>query len=188
MRPVERETVLPASRGRILARDGTVLAYDRTIQAVAVHYRWLQDPPDEHWLRATVRARLSRGDRQNAQRLAAEKAKVLAERADLMCRLAKLCGLSSPQLAARTRRIQARVERIAAGANRRRQSEAAEIAGPDESWAARIRRLLLEEPPPPRIIVAEELAYHVVTDDAPAVVVTELKAHPIVIRARRSSS
>ncbi len=31
LRPVERETVLPASRGRILARDGTVLACDRTI-------------------------------------------------------------------------------------------------------------------------------------------------------------
>ena len=60
LRPVEKETVLPASRGRILARDGTVLACDRTITAVAVHYRWLQDPPDERWLRTTVR-RGSRG-------------------------------------------------------------------------------------------------------------------------------
>ncbi len=91
-------------------------------------------------------------------------------------------------MAARTRRIQVRVERIAAGANRRRQSEAAETAGPDESWAARIRRLLLEEPPAPRIIVAEELAYHVVADDVPAAVVTEIKPTLIVIRVRRSSS
>ena len=177
LRPVEKETTLPAPRGRILARDGTVLAYDRTTQAVAVHYRWLQNPPDERWLRTTVRARLSRGERQNGQKLAAEKAKVLAERADLMCGLAKLCGLSSSQLAARTRRIQVRAEHIAAAANRRRQSETTETAGPDESWAVRIRRLLLEDPPPPRIIVAEELAYHVVADDVPAAVVTEIQAH-----------
>ncbi len=31
LRPIERETVLPAARGRILARDGTVLAYDRAV-------------------------------------------------------------------------------------------------------------------------------------------------------------
>ena len=100
-----------------------------------------------------------------------------AERADLMDRLAKLCGLSAKQWAARTRRIQLRVERIAAGANRRRQAEMAEPAGTDESWAARIRRLLLEKPPAPRIIVAEELACHVVTDDVPAPVADEIKTH-----------
>jgi penicillin-binding protein 2 len=177
LRPLGRQMVLPASRGRILARDGTVLACDRTVAAVAVNYRWLQDPPDERWLRTTAGARLARGDRQNAQKLAAEKAKVRAERADLMDRLAKLCGLSAKQWAARTRRIQLRVERIAAGANRRRQAEMAEPAGTDESLAARIRRLLLEEPPAPRIIVAEELACHVVTDDVPATVADEIKTH-----------
>ncbi len=177
LRPIDKETLLPAARGRILARDGTLLAYDRTVEAVAVHYRWLQDPPDERWFRTIVRARLSRGDRQNTQQLAAEKAKVLAERTDLMRRLAKLCGLSAEQLATRARRIQLRVEHIAAGANRRRQSETDEIAAMDESWAVRIRRLLLEEPPPRRITVAEELACHVVADDVPAAVLTEIKAH-----------
>ncbi len=177
LRPVEKETVLPAARGRILARDGTLLAYDRVIEAVTVHYRWLQDPPDERWLRTTARGRLSRGDRQNARKLAAEKAKVLAERADLMSWLAKSCGLSAEQLAARTRRIQVRVERIAAGANRRRQAETAETAGTDDSWAVRVRRLLLEEPPAPPVTVAEELAYHAVADDVPAAVVSEIKAH-----------
>jgi penicillin-binding protein 2 len=177
LRPVEKEMILPASRGRILARDGTVLAYDRTIEAVAVHYRSLQDPPDGHWLRTTARARLSRGDRQNTQKLAAEMAKVLVERTDLMGRLAKLCGLSTQQLAARTRRIQVRVERIAASANRRRRSETAETAGADESWAVHIRRLLLEDPPAPRITVAEELAYHVVANDVPTAVVGEINAH-----------
>ena len=56
LRPIERETVLPAARGRILARDGTVLAYDRAVQAVAVEYRWLEEPADNGWLLARARA------------------------------------------------------------------------------------------------------------------------------------
>ena len=67
--------MLPAARGRILARDGTVLACDETIRAVAVEYRWLQDPPDERWLRNMARMRLPKADRKNAEKLAAEKAK-----------------------------------------------------------------------------------------------------------------
>ena len=50
LRPTAKEIVLPAARGRILARDGTVLACDETIRAVAVEYRWLQEPPDQRWL------------------------------------------------------------------------------------------------------------------------------------------
>src|SRR5947207_2198794 len=40
-RPVEKMVALPAERGRILARDGTVLAADREAQALAIHYRYL---------------------------------------------------------------------------------------------------------------------------------------------------
>ena len=39
LRPNRREKPLPAARGRILARDGTVLACDREVAAVAVEYR-----------------------------------------------------------------------------------------------------------------------------------------------------
>ena len=177
LRPVEKRTVLPAPRGRILARDGAPLAYDQTIRAVAVDYRWLQDPPDGRWLRATARARLAKADRKNAQKLASAEAAVLAERVDLAQRLAKLCGLSPQQWAARTRQIQARVERIAAGANRRRQSMAASADDAEEGWAERIRRLLLEDPPPPPVTVAEELAHHVVADDVTAAVVSEINDH-----------
>jgi len=41
-KPLRRETQLPGVRGRILAGDGTVLAYDRQVPAVAVHYRHLE--------------------------------------------------------------------------------------------------------------------------------------------------
>ena len=176
LRPAEKTIILPAARGRIVARDGTTLACDRAIQAVAVQYRWLQNPPDARWLRATARARLGKADRKNAEKLAAQEARAKAERAALAERLAKLCDLMPEQWAARTQTIQARVERIAAGANRRRQS-AAELGDTDPSWPARLRRLLTEDPPPEPITVAEELAYHVVVRDVPAAVVEEIRAN-----------
>jgi len=123
LRPIERETALPALRGRILARDGASLAHDQTIQAVAVQYRWLQEPSDARWLRTTARARLAKADRRNAQKLATAQASVLVDRAEAAERLAKLCGLSPSQWTARIRQIQDRVERIAANANRPRPSK-----------------------------------------------------------------
>ena len=114
LRPAEKKTVLPAPRGRILARDGTSWPAIRPIQAVAVQYRWLQDPPDERWLRPWF----VRGCRKPIARTPTSwppsGPTCLAERADAARRLAELCGLSPEQWAARARRIQARVERIAA--------------------------------------------------------------------------
>jgi penicillin-binding protein 2 len=177
LRPVEKQTVLPAARGRILARDGTALACDRKVRTVAVQYRWLQEPPNAGWLRVTTRARMSKANRKDAAKVAAEQAKVLAERVELARQLARLCGLSPEQWAARAKQIQTRVQRIADSANRRRQSEAASSSDAlsNDSWAARLRRLLLEDPPPPRIVVAEELDYHVMADDAPPAAVAEIE-------------
>jgi penicillin-binding protein 2 len=177
MRPIEKTIVLPAPRGRILARDGTVLAYDRTIHALAVEYRWLQEPPDERWLRNTVRSRLPKSDRKNAAKVAAENAKLLAERGDLAKRLAKLCGLSPEQWNARTRKIQSRIERIAESANLRRPAAVAEAEKADDSWAIRVRRLLLDDPPTPRIVVKEELEPQVVVEDVAPAVVSEISGH-----------
>lgn len=178
LRPAEKKTVLPAPRGRILSRDGAILACDQTVQAVAVQYRWLQDPPDDHWLRTVVRSRLSKTDRRNVDKLATQRAAFLAERADTARRLADLCGLSPQQWAARSLRIQTRVERIAQSTNSRRELAAAEQERADDSWTVRLRRLLLEEPPPPRIVVAEELNYHVMAEGVPAAAIAEIEAHP----------
>ena len=49
--PLVRQSSLPGVRGRILARDGAVLAHDRRVRTLAVHYRYLQRPPDPQWLR-----------------------------------------------------------------------------------------------------------------------------------------
>ena len=130
LRPIAKETVLPAARGRILARDGSVLACDETIRAVAVEYRWLQEPPDQRWLRNMVRMRLTKADRRNAEKFGAKKATVIAERVELTRRLAKLCGLSPSQWAVRTRKIQTRVERISELVNSRRGSTVAQRTRP----------------------------------------------------------
>ena len=53
-RAIETTVPLPARRGRILDRRGAVLADDRTVESVAVHYRWLEQPPDPRWLRSMV--------------------------------------------------------------------------------------------------------------------------------------
>jgi penicillin-binding protein 2 len=175
LRPIARETILPAARGRILARDGTVLACDETIRAVAVEYRWLQEPPDERWLRNMVRMQMPKTERRNAEKFAAEKAKVTAERADLVQRLAKLCGLSEDQWSARTRRIQTRVERICASINDGRASETTPPEKADDSWATRVRRLLLDDPPPPRKVAKEEVQSHVVVEDVSSAVVLDIQ-------------
>jgi penicillin-binding protein 2 len=166
-KPLRREHVLPGVRGRILSHDGTVLAYDKQVAAVAVQYRWLEEPADARWLRSRVRERLTRAERKDPQRVADEEQRVLAERADLAGRLARLCGLTSEQWAARARQVQSRVERIAESVNARRDSD-------------------------DRVTIAEESDYHVMAEDLPLAVTAEIEGRPdrypgvtIVQRTRR---
>jgi len=202
--PLERRHSLPGVRGRILAHDGTVLAYDKKILALAVQYRYLQQPPDPRWLRAAARARLPKVQRRDAQSLAAAEDQLRSERADLARRLAGLCSLSDVQWEQRARRIQARVERIAEGVNCRRLAEA---AAPTEDppaevstsffaslarWIEDSVRASLDEATPPRIAVAEESDYHVMAEDLPLGVVAQIEGYPqeypgvkIVERTRR---
>lgn len=214
-RPLKRTTSLPGIRGRILARDGTVLAYDKRVLALAVHYRYLQQPPDPRWLRFAARARLSPAQREDPQRVAAEQSRVNAQRAQLRRRLARLCNLSAQQWSGRARRIQARVERIAASVNRRRAGTSspdgppwspARPSGGGSGWPCdlglpgRIGRVLrqalrasLDDPPSAPVIVAEQLDYHVVAEGLPLAVVAEIEGHPgrypgvkIIQRTRRA--
>jgi penicillin-binding protein 2 len=184
--PLRRQISLPGVRGRILARDGTVLAYDRKILALAVHYRYLQQPPDDGWLRREARSRLSPAERKDPQRVAAEEAQLLAERDDLARRLTELCGVSSEEWNRRAGRIQSRVERIAEAANRRRRTDTSDPETPPQpppgSLLGRIGWLLaeslqasLDDLPPPRITVAEELDYHVMAEGVPLAVVAEIE-------------
>jgi penicillin-binding protein 2 len=203
-KPIERQISLPGVRGRILACDGTVLARDEKVLALAVHYRYLQQPPDAGWLQREARSRLTRAERKDPQQVSAEQAQVLAQRDDLARRLVTLCGVSTEEWNRRAGRIQTRVERIAEAANRRQQTDAAQPDAPSQPPPAtvlgRIGRLLaegwqvsLDELRPPRITVAEELDYHVMAEGVPLAVVAEIEGHPeqypdvkMVQRARRA--
>ncbi len=112
-RPLVRLEVLPGVRGRILAASGEVLACDRQVLCLAVHYRCLEDPVNPAWLRQMARSRLSRAQRGRPERVAAAEAEVRAECTQTSRRLAEVCGLSASQWTSRARQIQSRVQRIA---------------------------------------------------------------------------
>jgi penicillin-binding protein 2 len=200
--PIERTVALRPDRGRIVARDGTVLAEDRTARAVAVQFRYLENPPDATWLNRLVRARLSRSERKDRARVAVMEAAVRGELADTRRLLARLCGISESEWQARTDRIQRRVHALAARVDRQRldrfqerQAQIAVEAAADELNLGAILAGLFAPPeplPPPPVIVAEETAYHRVAADVSPEACREIKNHPqefpgvkIVAYARR---
>ncbi|MBN1587879.1 MAG: hypothetical protein JW888_00025 [Pirellulales bacterium] len=172
---VEREDV-PSTRGRILSRDGTVLAHDKRVISLAVRYRYLENPPEATWLRSMARSRLSREARRDPKRVAAEQRRVRRECRDLQWQLASLCGLSTTDWNRRAAEVQIRVERIAESVNRRRR----------ETIERHERRRTLfdrwfgtaDEPRDERTIVREELDYHVMAENVPLSVVAEIEGHP----------
>ena len=209
-RPLVRRKSVPGVRGRILARNGTVLAYDKKILALAVHYRYLEEPPNPRWLRLAARRRLSSQDRKNPRLVAEEEAHVCRERIELARRLTELTGISADVWSRRAGQIQSRVERIARSVNRRRRSAFESPAAdanfaPDtgtqseRSYAARIRSFVLDmleasvdDSPPERITVAEELDYHVIVEDVSMAMAVRIEGNPerypgvrIVQRRRR---
>src|SRR6267154_4329273 len=82
-RTSERFEPIPSHDGRILAAGGEVLAEDREVFALNVHYRWLEDPPDARWLRGMALSRLDRQARRDPQQVAREEERVLTMRHDL---------------------------------------------------------------------------------------------------------
>lgn len=190
-RPLVRVKGVPGVRGRILARDGTVLAYDKKVACLAVHYRYLEEPPEARWLRRTARARLTGPQRRDPHHVALEQLRVEAERTAMAQRVARLCGLSMAQWRARAQRIQARVERIAAAVNRRARGTGDKGQGSEvahglaagrvprfQAWLWELLRATMDEPPAEPITVAEQRDYHVMVEDLPLDVVAEIEAHP----------
>ena len=185
LRPIQREKPLSAARGRILARDGTVLACDRQVAAVAVDYRWLEDPPRRAWLEQQARQRLPRDQRRNSVRLAEEVEKLRQQRDDLHRRLAAFCGVDAVQWQARMRRVQERVERIAADTRRRQLEAVLAVPSPPDnaSWPDRLSAALRDifglahDALPAVVTVAEELSEHVLAEDIPAPAAAEIQAH-----------
>jgi penicillin-binding protein 2 len=186
--PAVRERPTSTIRGRILARDGTVLAYDHPLASLAIDYRWLEQPSQPRWLRQTARARLSTADRRNASRLAAAQQEILAERKVLITRLAALCQLSDDQFELRRERIQTRIEAISAHVSARQSQHDDSInqaAEPDDStsWLTWLGRSITDalfssdEMSRSSPTVAEELTDHVVFEGLSLEAVTEIESH-----------
>jgi penicillin-binding protein 2 len=181
----QRIVELPAPRGRILARDGTVLAQDRETRALAVHYRYLQSTPERAWLRRLARSRLSRADRQDLAKVEAMQQRVRAELAELRHRLAQLCQWTDQQWQTRAARIEQRVSQVAATVNARTlaryEQRTTDEATSSELSAAAIVIGLFAPPdalPPPPIVVEEEASYHRIADDVSTEVAGEIESHP----------
>ncbi len=179
--PIVEQERLPAARGRILTRDGTVLAHDKQTISVAVRYRYLEDPPNPRWLRSMARGRLSRKSRRDAGEVAAAERRVRQQCQYLRWQLAELCEVPLAEWNRRAVDVQTRVERIAQSVNQRRQE-----AFQQRRCRAASRWSLLDgwfgpddEKPPERTIVREEYDYHVMAEDVPLSVVAEIEGNPV---------
>ncbi|MEX0676042.1 MAG: penicillin-binding transpeptidase domain-containing protein [Pirellulales bacterium] len=183
-RPLERAVTLEAPRGRILARDGTVLAADQKARALAVHFRYLESPPDPRWLRKMASLRLARSERRNSRRLAEAEETVRGQLADLDRRLAALCNVSDAEWRKRALRIQSRVTALADDVNRRRQQHDREhsstLTGDGPKGVMNILAGLFAPPErllPAEMVVAEQAAYHPIADDLPSDVAEAVEDH-----------
>lgn len=188
VQPVERPFAIAPFRGRILARDGTVLAEDRQCRAVTIQFRYLEDPSNPQWLARLARARLSGAERRNPDRVAAAQAALRGEIAAVHRRLAQRCGLSYGEWQGRMARIQRRVETLAARVDRQRRDRYQERreqvsleSVPGELSLGSIAAGLFAPPeslPPPPVVLAEQTAYHRVFDDPQSELVLEIERNP----------
>ncbi|MFW6124826.1 MAG: hypothetical protein ACOC46_01650, partial [Pirellulales bacterium] len=172
-RPQMRMRLVGAMRGRILARDGRVLARDRPALALAVHYRWIEDPPDAIWLRREARRRAARAGRATADQVAAAEQQIIAQRQRLLSDLARLTGEEAAVLRRRAAEIRRRVEGIwqRVHANRKQpdtsvRTRPAVQLGPEAPWMSRLWATVVDAltaPPGPaaaeRLVVLEQQQY-----------------------------
>lgn len=183
---------IPARNGRILGGDGQVLAYDVEQFDILAHYRWLEEPADELWLKRRALSHLSTAERRKPELVQREKDKVLAERDAMWARLADLSGQSPTKIAARRKQVQDRIERmIESIEKRRKEREAAEKSTPHDptqsslAWYERLYQVLALAltTPPHRVtdeamIYKEETEYFPVVENVSLEATIEVEAHP----------
>jgi len=190
---------LPSRNGRIVAPDGSVLAYDEIRYEVHAHYRWLEDPPNDRWLRTQTFARLGRRERRQRELVQLAEVDVQRERLELWERLAKLASVSEDELDAKRSLVQQRIERMVAHIEARRAEKTglkadgsydmnADQAGDADHatawWQRAWRTVKSAVTTPPRrstrepVIYPEQLDYHTLLIDVPTEVAAEIEAHP----------
>jgi penicillin-binding protein 2 len=192
-RTFESEEPVASRDGRILTADGRVLAEDEVRFDVAVHYRWLEDPPDERWLKARALEQLKPRNRRDPQRIADARQRVLQQRAGLWHSLAALTGRPAADLNARRQEVQRRIERIYATVTERQEQRAAERDeaarqdatsnprnGWHNAWDVVVRELTTPPERPQRepLIIKEQLDYHVLIEGVSLDMVASIESLP----------
>ncbi len=197
----ETESVeaIPARNGRILSSDGTVLACDEERYQILVHYRWLEQPPNDRWLRDEALARLRRTERKDKQKVDQAKVEVLARREVLWRSLAELTEVNPDKLKELTGCIQHRVERLYQLVEERRDSSelavepgtsasrsdlpaAAQLPNGSirQAWQTLKQELTTTPTREGRdpLRIAEQSGYHLLLEDVTSEVIAEIETHP----------
>ena len=179
--------ILPARDGRILA-GGVVLAADEDLYSLEVHYRWLENPPAESWLRRHVRSALTRQERQDDQLVRRMRRERQQQHEKLWQELEAVTSTSAEELEQRRQSIQQAVGRVADDVNRRYQARwQADDPSPDAEagllmrLAERIRDAVTTPPRrihEERLVVREEEDYHVILTDLPMEIAAAIQAQP----------
>lgn len=191
------EEPIPCRDGRILSIDGQVLARDRLRYDLLVHYRWLEDPPDDGWLTQQAYTSLSRRARRDRVQVDRAKQQVLDRRNRMWAQLAATLNVSQSHLASTRAEIQRRVEHIVDSVTRRRDERIAAQTPPeppplnltgkdavplDRTWWSSLWDVAAAQlTTPPRrgrldpVIVREELDHHEVAIDVSLDTVTTIE-------------
>lgn len=189
-RTTERLESIPSRDGRILSADGQVLAEDVVLYGLSVHYRWLEEPVDEGWLRQQALSRLDRAGRRDPQRVAAESAALQERRDALWRRLERATGRTPAEVTGARRAIQKRVERLYDLVERGRQADPASPAPDAERspaagwWETAWRTIITTLTTPPQreavepLVLREQLDYHRLLWDIPLATAVEIESHP----------
>lgn len=183
---------IPTRDGRILASNGRILALDVERFSVHMHYRWLEEPADQVWLKRQALRQLSRKDRRDSALVAAARTRVVAQRDQMWIRLAALTDTPPDQLVELRQRIQRRVERIVEHVEERRRpgddgnetQQPRSLTGSGWSWRGVWDQVVVALTTPPErdvrdpIVIKEEEDYHLVLSDIPLDAAADIEAHP----------
>ncbi|WP_437184985.1 peptidoglycan D,D-transpeptidase FtsI family protein [Planctomicrobium sp. SH668] len=180
--------IIPSRDGRIVSRDGVVLAQDITRYDVAVEYRWLETPPNPRWLRQQISKSLTAAQRKDPELRAEAEQVVVAARASMISNLARLTHRNEVDVQQRIASIQKTIETMLSSVERKREERKASHQENEISWSegfTGIWKIVIDEltTAPERfaddpIIIKEELQDHVVLADVPLDVVAQIQSHP----------